>query len=67
MLLLHVVAGTQLQNKPGATALVQIMTCTPSLVHQPGAEDLGFGLLFAPTAVLHIPSYGESCNFIEVL
>ena len=43
------------------------MTCTTSLVHQPGAEDLGCGLLFAPTAVLHIPSYGESCNFIEEL
>ena len=43
------------------------MTCSTSLVHQPGAEDLGFGLLFAPTAVLRIPGYGESYNFIEEL
>jgi hypothetical protein len=65
MLLLHVVAGTQLQNKPGATALVQITTCTPSLVHQPGAEDLGGGLPFAPSAVPRIPGYGESCNLYK--
>ena len=67
MLLLHVVASTQLQNKPGATALVQIMTCTPSLVHQPGAEGLGCGLPFAPSAVLHIHGYEESSNFIQEL
>ena len=67
MLLLHVVAGTQVQNKPGATALVQIMTCTPSLVHQPGAEDLACGLPFAPSAVPRIPGYGESYNFIQEL
>ena len=67
MLLLHVVAGTQVQNKPGATALVQIMPCTPSIVHQPGAEDLGGGLPFAPSAVPRIPSYGKSYNFIQKL
>jgi hypothetical protein len=65
MLLLHVVAGTQLQNKPGATALVQITTCTPSLVHHPGDEDLGGGLPFAPSAVPRIPGYGESCNLYK--
>ena len=59
--------GTQLQNKPIATALVQIMTCTPSLVHQPGAEDLACGLPFAPSAVPRIPGYGESYNFIQEL
>ena len=67
MLLLHVVADTQVQNTPGATALVQIMTCTPSLVHQPGAEDLACGLPFAPSIVPHIPGYGESCNFKQEL
>ena len=67
LFLLHVVVGTQLWYKPAASALVEIMTCTTSLVHQPSAEDLGCGLLFAPTAVLRIPGYGESCNFIEVL
>jgi hypothetical protein len=36
-------------------------------VHQPGAEDLGCGLPFAPLAVPHIPGYGESCNFIQEL
>ena len=43
------------------------MTCTASLVHQQGAEDLGCGFPFAPTAVLRIPGYGESWNFIEEL
>jgi len=65
MLLLHVVAGTQLQNKPGATALVRIMTCTPSLVHQLSTEDLGGGLPFAPSAVPRIPGYEESCNLYK--
>jgi len=46
-LLLHVVVGTQLQSNPGMTVRVQIMTCTPSLVHQLGAEDLASGLPFA--------------------
>jgi len=56
-----------LQNKPGATALVQIMTCTPSLVHQPGAEHLGGGLPFAPSAMPCILGYVKSCNFIQEL
>jgi hypothetical protein len=56
-----------LQNKPSTTALVQIMPCTPSLVHQPGAKDLGGGLPFAPSAVPRIPSNGESWNFIQEL
>ena len=43
------------------------MTCTTSLVHQPGAEDLGCGLPFAPSAVLHIHGYEESSNFIQEL
>jgi hypothetical protein len=61
------VVGTQLQNKHVATALVQIMTCTLSLGHQPSAKDLGCGLPFAPSAVPHILDYGESCNFIQEL
>jgi hypothetical protein len=43
------------------------MTSTTSLVHQPGAEDLGRGLPFAPSAVPRIPGYGESSNFIQEL
>ena len=43
------------------------MTYTPCLVLQPGAEDLGCGLPFAPSAVLHIHGYEESSNFIQEL
>ena len=67
LFLLHVVVGTQLWYKPAATALVEIMTNTTSLVHQPGAEDLGCGLPFAPSAVLHIHGYEASSNFIQEL
>jgi len=66
MLLLHHVVGTQLQNKPSATALVQIMTCTPSLMHQPGPQDLRSGLPFVPSAVSRIPNYRESCSFFRI-
>ena len=49
------------------TALVEILTCTTSLLHQLGAEDLGCALPFAPSVVPRIPGYGESCNFIQEL
>ena len=56
LLRLHVVSS-QLQNKPGVTALVQTMMSTLSLVHQPGAEDLGSGLLFASLVVPRTSEY----------